>query len=376
MVFQNNDRLFENIGGIFISVNFLEESERIFMEVTNHCNFRCVFCPQAISKRIPQHMNITLAKNVIQQLYEAGYKNNLYFHLLGEPLLYPSLSDIIKYATDRIPRSILFTNGSLLTNRNIRSIFDSEPYELMISVQTVDEESYELRGTPIGWIQYVSRIRDTVKYKLAHDTPTLLRISVGMRKEDSPHPRDEYFPQVTPSRLRENVLTLLSDIPGLNSNSLEKLGSMEIPFSGKLELASGISISIKPMGNWRRIYRDEKVEKGYCPHVGKEFGILSNGNIVLCNLDYDGKTTFANMKDNKLSYLLSILHGAYTISTKDSQLAGSFKSIRLNRSGLPIPPIHPYLRKSLKLDEVKITKLPIALNYVREILVELYRFGP
>jgi hypothetical protein len=249
-------------------------------------------------------MNITLAKNVIQQLYEAGYKNNLYFHLLGEPLLYPSLSDIIKYATDRIPRSILFTNGSLLTNRNIRSIFDSEPYELMISVQTVDEESYELRGTPIGWIQYVSRIRDTVKYKLAHDTPTLLRISVGMRKEDSPHPRDEYFPQVTPSRLRENVLTLLSDIPGLNSNSLEKLGSMEIPFSGKLELASGISISIKPMGNWRRIYRDEKVEKGYCPHVGKEFGILSNGNIVLCNLDYDGKTTFANMKDNKLSYLL------------------------------------------------------------------------
>ncbi len=274
------------------------------MEVTNHCNFRCDFCPQAISTRIPQHMDITLAKNLIQQLYDAGYKNRLYFHLLGEPLLYPCLFDLIKYTADRIPRIILFTNGSLLTNRIIKSIFDSEPYELMISMQTVDEESFERRGTPVGWSQYVSRIRETVKYKLTHDTPTLLRISVGTRKEDSPYPEDGYFPQVTPSSLRENVLKLLADIPDLNSNSLEQLGSTEIPFSGKLELASGISISIKPMGNWRRIYRDEKVEKGYCPHIGKEFGILSNGNVVLCHLDYDGKTTFANVKDGKLPSVL------------------------------------------------------------------------
>jgi hypothetical protein len=249
-------------------------------------------------------MDITLAKNLIEQLYDAGYKNSLYFHLLGEPLLYPCLFELIKYTTERIPRSLLFTNGSLLRNRSIKSIFDSEPYELMISVQTVDEESFEWRGTAVGWSQYVSRIRETVKYKLAHDTPTLLRISVGMRKEDSPYPEDGYFPQVTPSSLREKVLKLLADIPGLNSNSLEKLRSIDIPFSGKLELASGISISIKPMGNWRRIYRDEKVRKGYCPHIGKEFGILSNGNVVLCHLDYDGKTTFANVKDSKLSSVL------------------------------------------------------------------------
>ena len=291
-------------GGIVILEDLLKQSERVFMEVTNYCNFRCAFCPQAISSRIPQHMDITLAKNLVQQLYEAGYKNSLYFHLLGEPLLYPYLFDLIKYTTDRIPRSILFTNGSLLTNHIIRSIFDSEPYELMISVQTVDEEAFEGRGTAVGWSQYVSRIHETVNYRLAHDTPTQLRISVGMRKEDSPYPEDGYFPQVTPSSLREKVLKLLADIPGLYANSLERLRSTEIPFSGKLELASGISISIKPMGNWRRIYSEKKVEQGYCPHIGKEFGILSNGNVVFCHLDYDGKTTFANVKDGKLSSLL------------------------------------------------------------------------
>ena len=283
----------------------LENARMVFLEVTNYCNFRCNFCPQGISKRSPEHMDTKLAKNLTKQLYETGYEGNLYFHLLGEPLLHPDIYEIVECASKRIPRAILFTNGSLLTNNNIESIFDVCPYELMISMQLIDEQSFRLRCSSMSWDQYVSGIRNAVQYKLTHNTPTLLRISVGMRKEDSIHPHDDYFPHVSTSGLRANMLELFSDIPILDSQQVQKiLDSTEIPFKGGPKLASGASVTVKPMGNWRRIYRDEKVEKGYCPHVGKEFGILSNGNIVFCHLDYDGKTTFANVRDGELESIM------------------------------------------------------------------------
>ena len=281
--------------------NLSENARAVFLEVTNHCNFRCHFCPLAISKRPAEHMDTGLAKNLIQQLHEAGYRNNLYFHLLGEPLLHPDMLEILRFATKRTLRSILFTNGSLLTRNNIESVFDARPHELMISMQPSDEQTFSLTGSWMRWDEYVSRIRDAVHYKLVHNTPTLLRISVGIRKEDSVYPQDDYFPHVSPSSLRANLLRLFSHIQGIDQRQVrDLLSSLDFPFTGKLELASGVSVSVKPIGNWRRLYADQKVEKGYCPHFGKEFGILSNGNLVWCHLDYDGKTTFANARYDRL----------------------------------------------------------------------------
>ena len=284
--------------------NLLENVKRFLLEITNYCNFRCHFCPQAISKRPPEHMDTKLAKNLVKQLYELGYDGGLYFHLLGEPLLHPDIFEIMKFASKRIPWTILFTNGSLLTDNNIKSVFDACPH-LTISMQLIDEQSFSLRGSAMSWDQYVSRIRNAVHYKLTHNTQTLLRISVGIRKEDTVYPHEDYFPYISPSDLRANMLKLFSNIPSLDSQKVEKiLNSIEIPFKGMLELAPGVSVIIKPMGNWLRIYRNERVKKGYCPYVGKELGILSNGNIIFCHLDYDGKTTFANVKDGELRHML------------------------------------------------------------------------
>jgi len=249
-------------------------------------------------------MDTNLAKNLIQQLHEAGYRGNLYFHLLGEPLLHPDIFEILRFASKRNPRAILFTNGSLLTQRNIKSLFNACPYELLISMQLADEQTFSFRGSSMSWAQYISRIRDAVYYKLTHNTPTLLRISVGIRKKDSLYPQDDYFPNVPPFRLRKNILNIFSDIPGLDTLWIEKLvNTMQIPFQGKLELASGLSISVKQMGNWRRLYTGNEVNEGRCPHFGKELGILSNGSLVYCHLDYDGKTAFANARRNKLQYI-------------------------------------------------------------------------
>lgn len=287
-----------------MSNNFLNDTQFVFLELTNYCNFSCYFCPHGLTKRPPQHMDTNLAKTVIKQLDQKGYTNNLYFHILGEPLLHPDIFDIIGFASKLRPESILFTNGSLLTDNYIQSMFEANPFEIMISMQYTDEESFNLRGSSMSWHQYLSRIRNTVEYKLTHDTETHLRISVGMRKE-SPYPQDDYFPEITASNLKSNIVEIFSDIPSLDMEYLKKfLNSSEMPFRGRIELASGVSISVKPMGNWRKIYRDERLDKGSCPYLGKEWGILSDGKVVLCHLDYDGKTAVGNVKEKELESIL------------------------------------------------------------------------
>jgi sulfatase maturation enzyme AslB (radical SAM superfamily) len=285
--------------------NLLKTVKMVFLELTNYCNFRCHFCPKAISTRPPEHMDTHLAKNIIEQLHKAGYQGGLFFHLLGEPFLHPDIFEIVKFASKRSPRSFLLTNGSLLTDNNIESIFDANPFQLVISMQLIDKPSFSLRGSSFSWKRYISGIRNAVQYKLEHNPPSLLRISVGMRKENSSFPNEDYFPPISASSLRRNMNKLFSGIPSLDSYKVKKiLDSVEIPWKGRLVLAPEVSLTVKSMGNWRRIYRDEKIVKGFCPHLCKEFGILSNGSLVFCYLDYDGKTTFANAKEDELQNIL------------------------------------------------------------------------
>jgi len=246
-------------------------------------------------------METDLAKNLIRQLYEAGYRNSLYFHLLGEPLLHPDMVEILEFASRLNPRTVLFTNGSLLTEKTIESVFNACPHELMISMQLADERTFGLRGSSMIWSQYVSRIAETVQYKLTHSTPTLLRISVGVRKEDSLFPQDDYFPRVPTPDLRSNIVKLFSEVPAVDTDQMkESLDSVQIPFAERLDVGPGVSVSTKQMGNWRRLYSDKRVEKGFCQHFAKEFGILSNGRLVYCHLDYDGRTTFGDARIEKL----------------------------------------------------------------------------
>jgi MoaA/NifB/PqqE/SkfB family radical SAM enzyme len=290
---------------MYMPKTLLDGAEMVFLEVTNHCNFRCSFCPQGISVRPPQHMDSGLAKRLIDQLYEAGYRNNLYFHLLGEPFLHLNIFEIVKYAAKRIPRTILFTNGSLLTDRNIESVFAASPYELMVSMQTVDEKHFRSRSKSMSWQQYITRIRNAVEYKLTNNSSTLLRISVGVRKEDTIHPEDNYFPHIPPARLKAKIYELFSGVPSLNSKHVKELfAALDIPFKGWLEIGSDVFLSIKLMGNWRRIYSSKKTKTGFCPYVGREFGILSNGDAVFCHLDYDARTRFTNVRDLELRQIL------------------------------------------------------------------------
>ena len=95
--------------------------KKIYIEITNDCNLSCSFCIK--NKRIKKYMSFNDFKTVLNNI--EGYTKYIYLHVLGEPLMHPSINEFINYASKRYKVNIT-TNGYLINNirenKNIRQI--------------------------------------------------------------------------------------------------------------------------------------------------------------------------------------------------------------------------------------------------------------
>ena len=84
--------------------------KKVYLEITNVCNLNCTFCSK--SKRPPLFMDMELFKTILTKL--EGHTKHLYFHVLGEPLLHPKLSEFIQISHEKGYQVNITTNGTLL----------------------------------------------------------------------------------------------------------------------------------------------------------------------------------------------------------------------------------------------------------------------
>ncbi|MEM9512771.1 MAG: radical SAM protein, partial [Cyanobacteria bacterium P01_E01_bin.48] len=75
--------------------------DRLHVEVTNICNFKCEFCPDAIMERRRGHMDFGLLERILDEVAERKLANIVTFHLMGEPLIYPHIFEAIAMAVER-----------------------------------------------------------------------------------------------------------------------------------------------------------------------------------------------------------------------------------------------------------------------------------
>ena len=109
---------FYNFGGL--SAPF-----RVFWEITNECNLRCLHCCVDSGSRLTGELNTEEAYDVVEQLAKMKI-----FELTlggGEPLVRKDVFDIAEYACDRGIKVSIMTNGIINddnTIKKIKKIFD------------------------------------------------------------------------------------------------------------------------------------------------------------------------------------------------------------------------------------------------------------
>ncbi len=137
----------------------------ISIEPTTSCNLHCPECPSGLREftRPQGKMNAIDFKNIIDRMNKHLMVLMLYFQ--GEPLLNPEFFEMISYARKKRVYTVTSTNGHFLDNESSRKLVESGLDRLIVSIDGIDQETYE-RYRKTGDFEMVrDGVKNVVKWK-------------------------------------------------------------------------------------------------------------------------------------------------------------------------------------------------------------------
>lgn len=240
------------------------------IELTNYCNFKCVFCPTGTNsiKRQKGYMD--------QKVLDAICSNIKKYHIpgvrlirWGEPMLHPECIDIIKKLKETGPIVHINTNGSLLTFEKMQQLICVGLDSIKFSFQGADEDTYkEMRSnlSGNGYHQLLNCIRQLYELRGDSEVP-YIQISTTLT--------DENIMQI--EQFKHDVEGIC-DYFNIGYTELKHLDidKMDIDPTEKEKI--------------RRIQERENIQHkniDICPEVFDKLSINWNGDVTLCCSDYD-----------------------------------------------------------------------------------------
>ena len=231
--------------------------KKIYVEITNNCNLNCSFCIG--NTRRKEYLKIDRFKDLLNRL--EGYTEYLYFHLMGEPLIHPQINELIDYASTKFKINIT-TNGYYIDrikdNKNIRQI--------NISLHSFDDTKIKTLD------DYLNNIFDSVE-ELSKNTYISYRMWTNNKY------KDEII-----KRVEEHYNTTVEEHTKIKENIYFDFDSEFI---------------------WPDLNNDYYNENGTCQGLSTHIGILVDGSVVPCCLDYNGQLVLGNIYEDSLDDILA-----------------------------------------------------------------------
>jgi MoaA/NifB/PqqE/SkfB family radical SAM enzyme len=311
----------------------------LHIELGNACNFRCSFCPTAVSRRPRHSMPLSVFQGIIDQVSEEDLAECVILHLLGEPLLHPDLLRAVRYASDRRLKVIVTTNGSLLSADMIQGLSDSGLYSIDLSLQLLGRERHALRRSHMPYDEYYGRIVESVR-TLRERTGIRVIVKVLNTAYERLFTFDKPLGFVQQGReFRALVHQLIMDLyrgRGADIGEREvadRLKTASLNTALRIRLEEGLFVFVQLLMDWGNAFAERKVypaRLGSCSFAFTAPAVLSDGSVVMCCGDYDGHTRLGHIGEGRLSAWLS--------SDRARRLWEGFERNRV---------LHPYCQRCL-----------------------------
>lgn len=137
----------------------------MLIELTNICNHKCIFCANKKMKRKKGYINFDFCKNILLQAYNEGCRE-VGFYSTGEPLVYPKLAEIIKYAKDiGFSYTYITTNGALLTKEKMIELTNAGLDSIKFSINAIDKETYKLIHGVDNFYKVIDNLKMLFEYR-------------------------------------------------------------------------------------------------------------------------------------------------------------------------------------------------------------------
>ena len=245
-----------------------------WLDIVRTCNLRCIMCPQSkgLAKRQAK-MSMPLFQSIIDQVCENRPLIKLY--LSGEPLLHEDLFEMIEYAAAHQCKTMIHTNGTLLTEALTEKLLSSSLSSISFSFDGCTAEIYEALRPPASFEKVQANIRNYLAQR-------------KRRRDPGPHTTVEIIRMQETHHLIEN-------------------------FVETWKAAGADAVHVAEYMTWLDSVEDRSVEglsddEKYSPceapfHHGC---ILSDGTVVPCCMDVNGQAPLGNVTE---SHFLDIWAG-------------------------------------------------------------------
>ncbi|KYK29478.1 MAG: hypothetical protein AYK19_19690 [Theionarchaea archaeon DG-70-1] len=247
-----------------IKGKYLTESTQI--EITNRCNLSCVHCVNNSGEPCPDELTTGEILSLIDTLSSMGVQRIIFTG--GEPLLHPDLFQILEHARKAPMIVDIFTNGTLLTEENVKKFKKLGIRQFAVSIDCINESIHDAFRGQKGALR-----RTLHGIKLLKEAEFPVRISISI------------------AQLNKN--DIIDTIMYLEEHDLKPYQMAEVNFSGRgLE---GVAVSpeeyyqvMVEQLTYRKEFSNEikapvlKPEGG-CGIAQSEICIKSDGTILPCH---------------------------------------------------------------------------------------------
>jgi MoaA/NifB/PqqE/SkfB family radical SAM enzyme len=318
--------------------------KRVHIELTNICDFNCVFCPKGIMKRPYGYMDPALAMRAIEEIKKHDIAEKVTFHVMGEPTMHREFFSILEFAESVKMPVGLTTNGSRLGAAVGKRLLDHPLHQVDVSLQTPDEKSFTLRKPGnLKFDDYVAGILDFfASYKKKYNDSIFKFRFLNTRFQKKTMKKQLGLIEVmsTNQELRatfslwlNRVYDILDVEDATRKKALAQIGKLVSYKWNVVEVFPKVFFETYVLDDWGHGFDAGKVREawgGYCFGMKDHFSILYNGDVTLCCIDYDGNTSIGNLNNASLVEILS--------SKPLGDIMKGFKKYQL---------IHPYCKRCL-----------------------------
>lgn len=243
----------------------VKKFKHIYIEITNKCNLSCYFCPNSSLEKHEMSVNdFELIAKMVKK-----YTDVVCLHIQGEPLIHSCFKDIVRICYENNLNIDLTTNGTLVNK--LIDVFKSFKNfsKVNISLQAMVNFNDNNKDS------YIENIDYFLFYK------------------------EKFFKEILVN------LRLWNDKSNDENIKINEFCMSHFEHLVHHHHINNIRISLDDEFTWPTLDLENNVTLSGCLGGKNQIGILVDGRVVLCCLDYLGHTSFGNIFLDSLDNILN-----------------------------------------------------------------------
>jgi pyruvate-formate lyase-activating enzyme len=246
---------------------FTEYPKNMLIEVTNHCNDKCIFCDNRKMTRKRGFIDKEFLNRILKEAYDLGTRE-VGFYTTGEPLMCKELPSYIEKAK-KIGYEYIYitTNGALMTEKAIEQIVEAGIDSIKFSINAGTKETYKIIHNSDDFFNVLNNLEKLYEYRKNNKKNFKIFVSYVNTKQN----------KAELSILKEKILKYIDEIEDFDVYN--QGGSM-------YEINGIITIS-----------NDFRPIKAPCFMLFNRFHITYEGYLNICCVDFQNYLAVADLNE-------------------------------------------------------------------------------